>query len=72
MKRRCVEMLSLVNKCTLGDTLLLSGNCVTHLDAFGLENCGAVVMTFIHEANLITNASFSEVEATVDSNIELQ
>nr|POE61777.1 hypothetical protein CFP56_70872 [Quercus suber] len=41
-------------------------------DDFGLENCGAVVETFIHEANLITNASFSEVETTADSNIELQ
>nr|POE69531.1 hypothetical protein CFP56_59006 [Quercus suber] len=61
-----------LNKCTLGDTPLLSGNFVTHLDDFGLENYGAIVGTFIHEANLITNASFSEVKATADNNIELQ
>nr|POE96070.1 hypothetical protein CFP56_62822 [Quercus suber] len=41
-------------------------------DDFGLGNCSAFAGTFIHEANLITNASFSEVKASSDSNIELQ
>nr|POE50000.1 hypothetical protein CFP56_33342 [Quercus suber] len=68
----CLGGHKISNKCTLGDTPLLSGNFVTHLDDFGLENYGAIVGTFIHEANLITNASFSEVKATADSNIELQ
>nr|POE92717.1 hypothetical protein CFP56_17810 [Quercus suber] len=62
----------LQNKCTLGNTLLLSKNFGTHLKDFGLDNCDVVIGTFILKANPIVNASFSEVEATTNSNMELQ
>ena len=38
-------------------------------DAFAY---GDVVVTFILEVNPIANATFSKVEATADSNMELQ
>nr|POE92708.1 hypothetical protein CFP56_17801 [Quercus suber] len=47
-------------------------NFETHLKDFGLDNCDVVIGTFILKANLIANASFSEVEAATNSNVELQ
>ncbi|KAF3973872.1 hypothetical protein CMV_002739 [Castanea mollissima] len=63
--------LEMKNKCTLGNTPLLSGNFGTHLD-FGLDNYDVVVGTFIPGATPVVNASFFEVEAAANGNIELQ
>nr|POF22635.1 hypothetical protein CFP56_28365 [Quercus suber] len=66
MKRK--DPLSLRSKVLLLENDTKSGN----KDDFGLSICDAIFGTFIHDVNLIANASFSEVEAIVDSNIEQQ
>nr|POE53863.1 hypothetical protein CFP56_74575 [Quercus suber] len=61
-----------VNKCTLENTPLSSGNFGTYLKDFGLDNCDVIVGIFIPEVTPIANASFFEVEATANNNMELQ
>ncbi|KAL0004540.1 hypothetical protein SO802_012101 [Lithocarpus litseifolius] len=39
---------------------------------FGLDNCDVVIGIFIPKATPIANASFSEVEAATNSDMELQ
>nr|POE53862.1 hypothetical protein CFP56_74575 [Quercus suber] len=60
------------NKCTLENTPLSSGNFGTYLKDFGLDNCDVIVGIFIPEVTPIANASFFEVEATANNNMELQ
>nr|POE91476.1 hypothetical protein CFP56_14588 [Quercus suber] len=61
------------NSCPLYHVLAMNGSeSESPSDDFGLDNCDAIVETFILEANAIANASFSEVEAIAISNIELQ